>query len=344
MSNIDFELLKTLITARGVSGFEDPVKSVIINFLENFNVKYFEDSLGNIIVEIGEGDVISLVCAHMDEVGLLVTNVEHDDKIRFRKVGGIDDRVLVNQIVEIYNDSNVIKGVICIQPPHLQLKRDLQVVPWYDLYIDVGVDSKEDVKNMGIEPPCPACLHKIFEILNRGKVVVGRGIDDRVGCYTLLKLVERFSREGYRYGKIIFAWTVQEEIGLRGAKALTQIIKPDYIIVGDTVSCCNPIITGNMKLGNGPVLRLIDNECIASFKFAKFVIELCKKYNLPIQIYTAGGTTDALELQEINVHVLPIGIPLKYSHSPVELACIKDIEYTLELLRYIIENIPQANF
>ncbi len=336
MSDIDFELLKTLITARGVSGFEDPVKSVIINFLENFNVKYFEDSLGNIIVEIGEGDVISLVCAHMDEVGLLVTNVEHDGKIRFRKVGGIDDRVLVNQIVEIYNDSNVIKGVICIQPPHLQLKRDLQVVPWYDLYIDVGVDSKEDVKNMGIEPPCPACLHKIFEVLNRGKVIVGRGIDDRVGCYTLLKLVERFSREGYRYGKIVFAWTVQEEIGLRGAKALSRLYNPRYVLVLDTMSCCNPVITGDAKMGNGPVLRILDNEFICSMKLLRKVVDIAKRNNIPIQIASAGGTTDALELQELNVHTLPICVLCKYTHTCVEMCNIYDVEMWIELVYRIL--------
>ena len=339
------EILEDLVNTPGVSGFEDKIREKIINYVKNYSNNFKIDSIGNLIVEFGEGNKSILITAHMDEVGFIVTNIEQDGKIRFRKIGGIDDRILPGTKVILHCESPVV-GVIGILSPHLQLKRDDKVTPWYELYIDVGAENDKEVKELGIDVLTPITFYKTFNLINRGKYATGSSLDNRVGCSILIKLVQEISKmsEIFKKLKIYFAWTVQEEIGLRGAKALTQIIKPDYIIVVDTVSCCNPIITGNMKPGNGSVLRLIDNRCISSFKFAKFVIELSKEFNIPIQIYATGGTTDALELQEMNVHVLPIGIPLKYSHSPVELVCIKDIEYTLELLKHIIENIPKANF
>ncbi len=340
---IDFELIKKLVMSRGVSGFEYPVKKVIKDSLSSIGVSsYYEDSMGNIIVELGQGDVTALVCAHMDEVGLLVTYVEQDGKLKFRKVGGIDDRVLPGQIVEIYwSENDYIKGVIGLQPPHLQLKRDAQIIPWYDLYIDVGADSRDEVEKLNMRIPCPACLSKTFEVL-RNKAIIGRGIDNRVGCYVLIKVAELLSREELRDRKIVLAWTVQEEVGLRGAKALSKMYNPNYIIVIDTVSCCNPVITGDMKLGNGPVLRILDSEFICSLKLLERVYNIARENKVSVQIASAGGTTDALELQEINVHTLPICIPCRYTHTNVEMCYISDISSCIELTYRVLRDLKHV--
>jgi len=339
---IDLDLFKRVVTARGVSGFEDPVRNVIISELKRLGVEPRVDAMGNIIVEIGFGSAICLACAHMDEVGLLATYIEQDGKIRFRKVGGIDDRVLINQMVEIYDrDSGelVTRGVICVQPPHLQLRRDSQTVPWYELYIDVGLESRSDVESLGLRTPCPVCLEKRFEVLANGKIVVGRGLDDRAGCYTLIKVVEKLVQDPPKDRKIVLAWTVQEEIGLRGAKALSRLYSPNIVIVLDTMSCCNPVITGDAKLGNGPVLRILDNEFICSMTLLRKVLKIAERENIPIQVASAGGTTDALELQELNVPTLPICVLCKYSHTCVEMCNIDDIERWVELTYKVLTSV-----
>jgi len=339
---VDLDLFKRVVTARGVSGFEDPVRDLIVSELKRMGIEPRIDSLGNIIAEIGLGDAVCLACAHMDEVGLLATYVEQDGKIRFRKVGGIDDRVLINQMVEIYDrDSGdlITRGVICVQPPHLQLRRDSQVVPWYDLYIDVGVESRSDVESLGVRTPCPVCLDKRFEVIARGRIAVGRALDDRAGCYALLKVAETLSSDPPKDRRVVLAWTVQEEIGLRGSKALSRLYSPSFVIVLDTMSCCNPVITGDAKMGGGPVLRILDNEFICSMKLLREVLKIAKEDNIPVQVASAGGTTDALELQEINVHTLPICVLCKYSHTCVEMCDLNDVDLWVRLTYKVLTHV-----
>ena len=338
---MNIEELLELLQIPGVSGFEHRVRSYLVAKLRELSFEPKIDALGNVIVEIGEGSQIVLLAAHMDEVGLIVTHVEQDGKLRFRKVGGIDDRALIGQKVRIYRiDSPVdIEGVIGLQPPHLQLKRDSQIIPWYELYIDVGADSREEALSAGITTPCPAVLDKRPIVLMHGKAIAGRGIDNRVGCYVLLKLAELFVREPPRSIKIVLAWTTQEEIGLRGAKALSAMYRPTAVFVLDTVSCCNPVITGDMKLGGGPVLRVLDNEYIASPLLTELVLEVAKSEDIPVQVATAGGATDAVELQEVNTHTLAIGIPVKYTHTSTELCYVSDVKMWISLIQAALTHI-----
>ncbi len=334
------ETLRQLVMLPGVSGFEDPVRNFLVKRLKELGLEPRVDSLGNVIVEIGEGRYTMLFCAHMDEVGLIVTYIEPDGKLKFRKVGGVDDRVLQQQIVQLYTpDGKSITGIIAVPPPHIQLKRDQQIVPWHDLYIDLGLESRQDVESLGIKPPCPAVLMKHFTVIGRGDHVAARSIDDRAGCAVLLELAKFLSsqHELHRKYRYVLAWTAQEEIGLRGAKALTVNVHPDIVYVLDTVTCCNPVITGDMRLGAGPVLRILDNEFMAPVHVVRRIWELAREQDIACQICTAGGTTDALELQEMNVPTVPIGIPVKYSHSSVEMCHVKDLEEWLKLMYMVAQ-------
>ncbi len=336
--SFSFEEFLELLQLPGVSGFEHRVREYIISRLRNLGLKPRIDALGNVIVELGNGNNTVLVTAHMDEVGLVVTYIEPDGRLRFRKIGGIDDRALVGQKVKIYSVTSTvdIEGVIGLQPPHLQLRKDSQLIPWYELYIDIGADSREEVISAGVTVPCPAVLDKRPLILMRGKAIAGRGIDNRAGCYVLLKLAELLAKESLHNLKIILAWTVQEEIGLRGAKALTATYRPTATFVLDTVSCCNPTITGDMRLGSGPVLRVLDNEYIASPLLVELVLQIAKSEKLPVQVATAGGATDAVELQEVNTHTLAIGIPVKYTHTSTELCYFSDVKMWINLIHSVL--------
>ncbi len=338
---LSIEEFLRLLELPGVSGFEHRVRRYLLSRLRELNLSPRVDALGNVIVEVGEGERTILVSAHMDEVGLVVTHIEQDGKLRFRKVGGIDDRVLVSQRVKLYKvDSDLeVEGVIGLTPPHLQLRRDLQVVPWYEMYIDVGADAKDEVLSIGISTPCPAAINKSPLLLMRGKAVSGRGVDNRAGCFVLLNLAEILTSEAPTDRKIVLAWTVQEEIGLRGAKALTSLLRPEVALVLDTVSCCNPVITGDMRLGGGPVLRVLDNEYVASPQLVEQVLQIAREEKIPVQVSTAGGATDAVELQEANTHVLAIGIPVRYTHTSTEMCYLCDLETWIRLVHSVILNL-----
>ncbi len=328
--------LQKLIQIPGVSGYEAKVRETIRSLIKEENVEV--DALGNLTVSIGEGDRSILLTAHMDEIGLVVTNIEEDGKIKFRKVGGIDDRVLISQHVTIHSDGGDIPGVIGIAPPHLQLEKEARVIPWNELYIDVGATSADEVRELGVELLNQVTFYKPWRLLNKGRVLVSRAIDDRLGCSLLVELLNEVKRGRVKPKcRIYFSWTSQEEVGCRGAYALAHRLKPDFVVVVDTTSCCNPVITGPLAPGNGPVIRAIDNSSILDPNLAKDIVALAKSNNIPVQIASAGGGTDIVAFQRINVPSIAIGVAVKYTHSVVEYVRLNDVESLMELLRMFLE-------
>ncbi|GEM_PF-3224287 len=79
--------------------------------------------------------------------------------------------------------------------PHLQLNRKANVIPWYELYIDVGASSIDEVKELDVEILNPVTFNKNLILMNKSKVIAGKAIDDRVRCYVLIKLAKLLSEE-----------------------------------------------------------------------------------------------------------------------------------------------------
>ncbi len=314
--------LETLTKALGVSGFEDDVCRKILSAAPGAEV----DEFGNVILR-GRSKVAFV--AHMDEVGLLVTSIEEDGRLKFRKVGGVDDRILPGSSVVLYGDGFRVEGVIGIAPPHFQQQQQQQV-SWQDLYIDVGATSRSEVEALGITPMTPAAFSKRYAEM--GKFVSATALDDRAGCWALV--------EAYRKGaSATYVWTVQEEVGLLGARALAKSLEGKYVIVVDTTACCHPNFTGNVKPGQGPILRVFDNYGAYNNKLAKKVLEVAKKRGIPIQIGGGGGGTDAAAFFVSGIPAVAVGILTKYSHSPVEMAHKDDLKYTVELLTALAEEL-----
>ncbi len=314
--------LETLTKALGVSGFEDDVRQKILSAAPGAEV----DEFGNVILR-GRSKVAFV--AHMDEVGLLVTSIEEDGRLKFRKVGGVDDRILPGSSVVLYGDGFRVEGVIGIAPPHFQQQQQQQV-SWQDLYIDVGATSRSEVEALGITPMTPAAFSKRYAEM--GKFVSATALDDRAGCWALV--------EAYRKGaSATYVWTVQEEVGLLGARALAKSLEGKYVIVVDTTACCHPNFTGNVKPGQGPILRVFDNYGAYNNKLAKKVLEVAKKRGIPIQIGGGGGGTDAAAFFVSGIPSVAIGILTKYSHSPVEMAHKEDLKNTVELITALAEEL-----
>ena len=133
----------------GVSGDEREVRRFIRAALPKRGVTLQTDAMGNLLVHKGTGRPMSrvpriMLSAHMDEVGLMISSIEKTGHLRFRKIGGIDDRVLVSRTVVVGRDK--IPGVIGAKAIHLQKaeerKKSLEIE---QLFIDIGVRNKEAV-------------------------------------------------------------------------------------------------------------------------------------------------------------------------------------------------------
>ncbi len=330
------EKLKRLTTIPGVSGYEDSVKEELKTWLKPY-VDFYEDRMGNLIVEVGDGKEKAVFMAHIDEIGVIITGITEDGKLTFRKVGGVDDRLLYGRHVDVITEDKKLNGVIGSIPPHLNIEGSKDVIPWHKMTIDIGAESKEEVAELGVGPLDFAVFKKHFALLN-GRLVSCRSLDDRFGAVVLFEVIKHAVENEIEIdGKLIFAFTVQEENGLKGAKYLANTFSPDYAIAIDSFGCCN-ILTGNVRFGGGAVIRAMDNSAIYSRKLARWVRAISEKAKIPIQIGTTGGGTDS-SVFEHKSEILTLSVPIKYLHSEVEMVHLRDINSLTEVLKLIVQKV-----
>ena len=286
-----------------------------------------------------------LFIAHMDELGLIVSKINDDGSIRIRKVGGIDDRTLVGRVVEIKTQKGIVTGVLGLKPPHLMTDADdrKKVVIWQDVRVDVGTRSKKETERLGVRVLDPMVFKKDISYITPD-IICARGVDDRAGCAVILDALEKLKDRKLPL-KITFVWSVQEEIGLKGAKVVGFSLRPDYVIAVDTMTTTDAPQMGDVfervMIGSGPALRMFDDRAIASPKLRKMFEEIAKAAKIPLQYGTGGGATDGAVIQDFGSLMMPLGIPMRYTHSPTECASVRDMENTSKLMVKIAERIAK---
>ncbi len=331
------DTLKEFVMVPGVSGFEGPIRRYLLERLKDFEPEV--DEVGNIIVSIGDGDESVAFMAHMDEIGFVTTHIEKNGYVRFSPVGGVDDRMLYGRVVEIFTESGIVYGVIGLSPPHLSTSEDMKKNPtWKELAIDVGARTYEEAIKIGVKPLQPGRWKKDF--VRMGDFVVTRALDDRVGVAILYLLLHRLKDKDLKK-RVIFIWTVQEETGLRGASALTTKMHFNEIYAIDTMtSGMMPGVAFHLspvKIGEGPVLRFVDRRGVASEFLREKISRIARENGIPLQLGITGGSTDAAVAFNHGLRSIAICVPVKYTHSPVEMVHLADVKNTLDLLEKIVD-------
>jgi putative aminopeptidase FrvX len=334
------ELLRSLVECPGISGYEDRVRDLV---LQSLGRDADIDAMGNVSLTIGEGDTELLIAAHMDEIGMVITHIDDRGYLRVRAVGGLDPRVVAGQRVTVVGSDVTVRGGVGLKPPHLMEDRAemKSAVPFSRMYVDIGADSKEEVEAMGIRELDYIVLEKELVELN-DRYWMGRSLDDRLGCWILIRLFERL-RDNPPPIKVTLAWSVQEEIGLRGAEAVARRVNPDYVIPIDTLSS-GDIPEGGLHFGNavpgkGPALRMIDNRAIGSPQFRDQIVAIAETAGIPVQISVTGGGTDGAALQMTGAHMVPLAFPMRYTHAPCESVNKQDVWQMLDLLESICRHL-----
>jgi len=323
------EKLIELCSVPGVSGREEKVRQHLIEKLE---VPHRVDNVGNLIVELGEGEKTVALMAHMDEIGLIVTGVNNDGTLNFRKVGGFDDRILAGSHIQVVTESGILEGVIGITPPHLSSQQTTE-----NLRIDIGCRSKDEAEALGVKVLDYAVFKKHASLLN-GEFFAMRSLDDRFGCLALLEVLNRV-KDKKLDKKVYFVWTVQEEIGLKGAKAFVSNHRIDVCYAIDSFACCS-VLTGDVAVGKGPILRMLDNSAFANYDLMRQILNLAEKHSLPVQVGVTGGGTDGSVAMEFGAKMVPITLAVRYLHTPAEYISIKDLKNLIELLIVLVtENV-----
>ncbi len=323
-------MLKILCETDGVSGFCYPIRKVILENIKSGEVTV--DALGNIIVyKKGKvSDKKVMFCAHMDEVGFMVTNITDKGYIKFTSCGGIDPRVIVSKRVRI--GDNKIPGVISAKAVHLQSSDERKkAAEEKNLSVDIGAKDKEEAEKL-VSIGDYIAFDSEFSCFGDDSMK-GKALDDRVGCACLLELCKKEWDYDF-YG----VFSVCEEVGGIGARAAAARIRPDMALVlegttaSDVYGCEErDYVT---KLGDGACIPIRDRSMIANPKMVDFLRRCAVDGNIKWQhkYATTGGTDGgSIHITGEGIPTAIIALPCRYIHSPVGVASVSDYNAMLRL-------------
>jgi putative aminopeptidase FrvX len=345
-------LLRELAEARGPSGYEGDVSSIVRARFGAHAREVRIDPLGNLIAHIpattppadgstaaqGGGRPALMLTAHMDEIALMVTQVEKGF-LRVTQVGGFDPRVLFGQEVVVHGVRDL-PGLVVSVPPHFTDAAEREKpVPLEKLFVDTGLPAAETETLVRVGDL--VTLRGRWAELSGG-YATSKSLDDRVGIAAIALCLEELSRRSRAWDVFAVAM-VQEEIGIRGAVAGAFGVAPDAAIVLDATFGIQAGVSppDAMKMDAGPSLCVGPNFHPRLFDR---LVEAAKSIECPYQVEAIPGAsgTDAWEIQvsRSGVPCALVGIPVRYMHTPVETVCLRDLERTGRLLAEAICRLP----
>lgn len=321
-------LLKKYTQIAAVSGDEYRLRNAIIEDIKDYADNLQVDALGNLLVyKKGKKRAKRRIMldAHMDEIGLIITNVTSDGYLRFDTVGGIDDKVLFGKRVKIRDTVGVIGGCAV----HLlDSSESATVQPKDKLFIDIGAKSREEALTL-VDIGETAVFDSEYTEL--GSKIAARALDDRIGCAVLADMI----RHELDYD-MYFSFSVQEEVGCRGAKCSAYTIDPDFALVIESTTASDLFgVSDGSKvcvLGDGAAVSFMDNGTLYDREMYKFVLDNCKKNNIKAQLKTAakgGNDAKSIHLSKSGVRTCAVSLPCRYIHSQYCVADKSDI-YSLK--------------
>ena len=339
-----YEGLKKISLLPGVPGQEKQVRSYIQSEIKDYADEMITDNLGSLIaIKKHEGPKV-MIAGHMDEVGLLVTQITKDGFIKFQTLGGWFSQVMLAQVWDIHTPKGIVTAVTGVKPPHIiPADKRKEAISIDSMYLDIGVSSKDEAIALGILPGQMVTPHSEFKVLGSGKHLLSKAWDNRIGSAVVIEVLKRLEQSP---NELFATFTVQEEVGLRGAKTSSYVVHPEIAIAVDT-GLANDVPDGDKEeqsLGKGPQILLYDGGLVPNQNLRKFVISVAKEEQIPFQeAFITGGRTDAghMHLAHQGALGLSIGIPTRYMHSHTSIIHYDDYENTVKLILAVIKKLDR---
>ena len=342
----DLELLRTLSLTPGPTGFEAAIQDVVRRRLAPLGAAE-GDALGNVWLAVGkEGGPQVAVVAHADQIGLIVTYVDEHGYVSVDRIGGVAPLLVPGRHFVIHGRRGAVQAVGGRKPTHIIPADERDRAPALDeQFLDIGAaDRAAALERVAIGDPIT--FTPDFIELAPG-VVATQALDDRAGVYGMIRALELYAETGGGARLTGFA-SVHEETTFMGAKALALRLQPDVLVVldgdfcSDTPAADAKKLSGAVKLGAGPVLS---RGAGSNERLLALAREVATAEAIAVQIkaYPGETQTDADELMAAGRGAtLTIGLPMRYMHSPFEVAHIDDLEATARLVAALARRIGEV--
>jgi len=350
MQDTSFEFLKRLLDAPGPSGFEVAPARIWRAEAERFSDRVDVDVAGNSSATLNPGGTPHVMLAgHIDEIGLMVTHVDDDGFLYCDGIGGWDPQVLVAQRIRVLTRRGEVLGVVGKKPIHLIRGEEKEkAVKLSDLWIDIGVSSREEADARGIRVGDPAVVDAGLIELGNGKIA-SRSVDNRIGAFIVLEAL-RLLKDGPAFGaRVTAVATTQEEIGSSGAQVSAYTLEPQVALVVDvSFATDSPGMEekeiGSHKLGGGPILAR--GSATHPLVFERLA-DTAEAEGIPFTIQANPRHTatdaDAIYLSRAGVATGVISIPNRYMHSPNEVVALSDLTAAARLIAAFVRGVEGSD-
>ncbi|MGZ8649178.1 MAG: M42 family metallopeptidase [Solirubrobacteraceae bacterium] len=340
-------MCRTLSAIAAPAGNEDRITAAVVEHLRSAGLEPVVDRLGQVGVSFGaaDGRPVVLLSAHLDELGLTVRALDDDGMLRIHRLGGIPERVLPGTRLVVHTRTGDLPAVVGLKSHHLTPVEERYVAhAATELYIDMGAAGRAEAEDAGVRVGDPVTYQPAWDELAGGRFS-GKSLDDRVGVAALLALVDRLRAEAPPM-QVVVGFSAQEEFNVRGTLALVARYAPDIVINLDIAPAADtPDLAGQgtVRLGDGPTLSRLSfhgrgtlGGLVPHPALVRAVEDAAEAAAVPLQHDAMIGViTDAAFLPMATaegIAAVGIGIPCRYTHSPVETAQLSDVEQCVDLL------------
>lgn len=345
----EFELLRRLTEAGGVSGREERIREIVLEETRGMWDETQVDPMGNLICvkrakrsggarggkSSGSRSPRVMLACHMDEIGFYVRYIDEEGRLRIQNAGGFDTRNLFARRVVVQGKRDLIGVMNAVgRPIHLATEDDKRKIPDIkDLYVDLFLPRAEVLKLVEVGDP----ITLLQETIQMGDALCGKAMDNRVALWVAIQALRKVSDRS-RYD-VYFVACVQEEVGLRGATTAAFTVDADYGIAIDTTLCCDtPGITKDDAVtlfGAGVGIKVMDGSSISHRGLFDEFVAVARQKKIPhqLEVLPRGGTdAGALQRARGGTKAITLSIPTRYIHTVCEAIHRDDARAASDLL------------
>ena len=336
------EFLYKMLETESPSGFEFNMQKMVMDHMKDYADEFITHHSGNVVSVLNkESKNKILLSGHIDEIGLMISEIKSNGLCKVVSAGGIRANMYVGQKVNaITLDGRKVPGVVNVTSGAFEKKLSAS-----DLIIDFGVDSKEEVLKL-VKPGDYVIFDTTYKMLANNRLT-SRALDDKIGAFICLEALKRAKKYQAKNG--VYALTsVGEETTMRGANFARELVDATLALVVDVTFVTGNeenVGSGDVKLGKGPVLC---QSSIVNKKLNKMLEDVAKEHNINVQYEIAVGRTgtdaDKIYYSKDGCPTALISIPLKNMHSPSEICDMNDVEEIIELIARFIEKYEETDF
>lgn len=242
-----------------------------------------------------------------------------------------------------------------IRKPDERNKGRDHLAKWAAVEFDVGADDAAQVEQMGIVPGTLCMPATKAEIIAENRLIA-HGLDNRLHVFLLSELAPYLAahKNDLQYNVVLLS-VVREEMGLLGSFAYFLKNPPEQVIAldctVDSMQYPDEQFEGlPVSMGKGPVLQAYPGSmpgnarCRFDRKMNRSLENVAREKGIPLQkdTFKMVGVSDFLPAMMLGGRATMIGCPVRYMHSPREMADLRDAAALLKLIQSFVTAPPEG--